>query len=84
MAEIGKLYILAKDPDIASYAMSDTYVLKERKLTDWIRAEAFETPFMIIEEYGAEDCYWIKVLLGDKTGWINIYEEQLRLVKPYR
>jgi hypothetical protein len=84
MAEIGKLYILAKDPEIASYAMSDTYDIKRRKFTEWIRAEAFQMPFMIVEEYGAEGFYWIKILLGDKTGWINVYEDQLRLIKPYR
>lgn len=77
--EIGKLYILAKDPTIAAYAMSDTYLIKDRRCTDWITADFFETPFLLIEEYGAEDCYWIKVLAKDKIGWINVYREQLKL-----
>ena len=84
MAEIGKLYILAKDPGIAAYAMSDTYDVARKRSTDWIAADRFEMPFLLIEEHGKEDNYWIKILVGDKTGWLHVDEDQLRLIKTYR
>jgi pyruvate/2-oxoacid:ferredoxin oxidoreductase alpha subunit len=84
MAEIGKLYTLAKDPGIAAYAMSDTYEVRYKNVTDWVVAESFERPFMVIEEYKRGTDYWVKILLDDKTGWLHVEEEQLRIFKPYR
>lgn len=84
MAEIGKLYYLAKDPFISSYAMNDTYDIGKKKITQWIPAKKLEEPFMIVEEYRKHDNYWVKVVIEDKSGWIHIDEEQLRLYKPYR
>lgn len=84
MAEIGKLYTLAKDPTVSAYAMSDTCDVNRKKHTDWIKADIFDMPFMLIEERNNKQAYWIKILLGDQIGWINVEEEQLRLYKLYR
>lgn len=84
MIELGKLYTLAKDPYISSYAMNDTYNLRLKKTTEWIRADKFEHPFMIVDCHGEDDDHWIKVIIDDKSGWIHIDEEQLRIYKPYR
>ena len=81
MAEIGKLYVLAIEHGVSSYAMSDTYDVSRKRSTDWIPAETFQNPFILIDQHGKD---WIKVLVGDKTGWINAGEDQLRLIKPYK
>lgn len=84
MIEIGKLYTLAKDPTISSYAMNDTYIPTKKKITDWIKAEKFDHPFLVVDCYSKNDHHWIQVVIEDKTGWIYIPKEQLRIYKPYR
>lgn len=61
--------------------MSDTYDVSRRNIIEWVRAETFQNPFILIDQHGKD---WIKVLVGDKTGWINADVDQLRLIKPYK
>lgn len=72
MIEIGKLYTLAKDPTISSYAMNDTYITAKKKITDWIKADKFEHPFLVVDCYSKNEHHWIKVIIEDKSGWVYI------------
>jgi hypothetical protein len=91
MIDIGKLYYLAKEPGIVSYAMHSTWDGQDptRKVT-WVTAEQLSQPFLIVQEYQVKQkalnyaSYWIKIVIGENIGWISIEKEQLRLYKPYR
>lgn len=81
MAKVGKLYILARDPGVTTYAMNDTWNLPHAKETEWVSANKFSIPFLLLSEHGREDNYWIQILMSDgKKGWIHIEEEQLRII----
>jgi len=83
MADTGKLYTLKRELGIVAYNISDHYDIKLRTKSQLILAEAFEIPFMVLEDYidKREDNYWVKILFGDRTGWICIDTDQLRLFK---
>lgn len=84
MAEIGKLYTLARDPSVSTYGLCNTWNVSYKIITEWISAEKFLIPFMILSEYGSDENYWIQILIEDKTGWIHIDPDQLRIYKSYR
>ena len=47
MAEIGKLYTLARDPSVSTYGLCNTWNVSYKIITEWISAEKFLIPFMV-------------------------------------